>query len=166
MHIVDGIGDVKGLVREHIPEAQGRRQDGASAPAPASRRTPSTTATSRRARRSGCTRRRRSGATGRGCCSCRSCAPHFPLTAPPQWFYRYWQQDLPMPKQYAKDARPHHPFLDDYAHTVDYDPHFASDGRRQAGDRRLRRPRVGDGRERRLRAARAARRGPRAATRA
>ena len=98
--------------REH-PEAQGRRQDGASAPAPASRLTPSTTATSRRARRSGCTRRRRSGATGRGCCSCRSCCPHFPLTAPPHWFYRYWQQDLPMPKQYAKGARPHHPFLDD-----------------------------------------------------
>ena len=45
-------------------------------------------------------------------------------------------------------------------------PHFASRGRRQAGDRRLCRPRVGDGRERRQRAARAARRGPRAATRA
>jgi hypothetical protein len=25
-------------------------------------------------------------------------APHFPLTAPPAWFYRYWKQDLPMPK--------------------------------------------------------------------
>ena len=54
-------------------------------------------------------------------------SPHFPLTAPPQWFYRYWQQDLPMPKQYAQGARPHHPFLDTYAHTVDYDEHFASE---------------------------------------
>ena len=32
-----------------------------------------------------------------------------------------------MPKLYAKDLRPHHPFLDDYAHTVDYDEHFASE---------------------------------------
>jgi choline-sulfatase len=31
-----------------------------------------------------------------------------------------------MPKQYAMEARPHHPFLDTYAHTVDYDAHFAS----------------------------------------
>ncbi|MEP6942613.1 MAG: sulfatase-like hydrolase/transferase, partial [Betaproteobacteria bacterium] len=54
-------------------------------------------------------------------------SPHFPLTAPPQWFYRYWQQDLPMPKLYAKDTRPHHPFLDSYAHTVDYDAHFTSE---------------------------------------
>ena len=53
-------------------------------------------------------------------------APHFPLTAPARWFYRYWQQDLPMPKLYAKGERPHHPFIDDYARTVDYDPHFAS----------------------------------------
>ena len=53
-------------------------------------------------------------------------APHFPLTAPPHWFYRYWQQDLPMPKLYAKDARPHHPAIDEYAYTVDYDTHFRS----------------------------------------
>jgi choline-sulfatase len=63
-------------------------------------------------------------------------SPHFPLTAPPQWFYRYWQQDLPMPKQYAKDARPHHPFLDTYARTTDYDhtssPRPTSSGRSPA----------------------------------
>jgi len=52
--------------------------------------------------------------------------PHFPLTAPAQWFYRYWRQDLPMPKQYAQDQRPHHPYLDVYAHTVDYDTNFHS----------------------------------------
>ena len=31
-----------------------------------------------------------------------------------------------MPKLYGKDERPHHPFTDDYARTVDYDPHFTS----------------------------------------
>ncbi len=126
MHIIDGIGDVKGLVRENIPTRKGgdkmakRAGPGESAytiydrdiaaraqiwlheEAPKWRDRPWVLFVS-------------------------FVCPHFPLTAPPQWFYRYWQQDLPMPKQYAKDARPHHPFLDTYAHTVDYDQHFASD---------------------------------------
>jgi choline-sulfatase len=54
-------------------------------------------------------------------------APHFPLTAPPRWFYRYWKQDLPMPKLYATELRPKHPYLADYEHTVDYDAHFRSE---------------------------------------
>jgi len=126
MHIVDGIGDVKGLVRENIPKRKGgdkmakragpgesdytvydrdiaaRAQIWLHEEAPKWRDRPWVLFVS-------------------------FASPHFPLTAPPQWFYRYWQQDLPMPKQYAKDARPHHPFLDTYAHTVDYDEHFASE---------------------------------------
>ena len=53
-------------------------------------------------------------------------APHFPLTAPPEWYYRYFDGDLPWPKQYDKSQRPHHPFIDDYARVVDYDTHFRS----------------------------------------
>jgi len=127
MHIVDGVGDVKGLVRENIPKRKGgdkmakRAGPGESAytvydrdiaaraqiwlheEAPKWHDRPWVLFVS-------------------------FVSPHFPLTAPPQWFYRYWKQDLPMPKQYGKDARPHHPFLDTYAHTVDYDSHFASEG--------------------------------------
>jgi len=51
-------------------------------------------------------------------------APHFPLTAPPEWYYRYFDQEMPMPKQYAQSERPDHPYLRDYANCVDYDPHF------------------------------------------
>lgn len=51
-------------------------------------------------------------------------APHFPLTAPPEWYYRYFDQELPPPKQYAMQERPQHPYLSDYANCVDYDPHF------------------------------------------
>jgi choline-sulfatase len=53
-------------------------------------------------------------------------APHFPLTAPARWFFHYFNQELPLPKRYAQDERPHHPFTDDYARTVDYDTHFKS----------------------------------------
>jgi choline-sulfatase len=51
-------------------------------------------------------------------------APHFPLTAPPEWFYEYIGRDLPWPKQYAPDERPDHPYLRGYARVVDYDRHF------------------------------------------
>lgn len=53
-------------------------------------------------------------------------APHFPLTAPPEHYYRYWDCALPMPKLYDKAARPRHPYLDDYAFVSDYDSHFAT----------------------------------------
>jgi choline-sulfatase len=48
-------------------------------------------------------------------------APHFPLTAPPEHYYRYAGQDLPMPKLYSQDQRPHHPHIDEYARVVPYD---------------------------------------------
>ncbi len=53
-------------------------------------------------------------------------APHFPLTAPPEWFYRYQAAGLPLPKLYDRQVRPRHPFTDDYARVVDYDTHFHS----------------------------------------
>jgi choline-sulfatase len=126
MHIVDGIGDVKGLIRDNIPKRKGgdkmarlagpgespytvydrdiasRAQIWLHEEAPKWRDRPWVLFVS-------------------------FVCPHFPLTAPPQWFYRYWQQDLPMPKLYAASARPHHRFLDTYAQTVDYDPHFGSE---------------------------------------
>jgi len=125
MHIVDGVGDVKGLVRDDIPKRKGgdkmaRRAGPGESPytvydrdiaaraqvwlheeAPKWRDRPWVLFVS-------------------------FVAPHFPLTAPPKWFYHYWRQDLPMPKQYAASARPHHPYTDQYAHTVDYDTHFAT----------------------------------------
>jgi choline-sulfatase len=47
--------------------------------------------------------------------------PHFPLTAPPEHYYRYL--DAPVPKLYGRDERPQHPALADYARTVPYDSH-------------------------------------------
>ncbi|NKC30735.1 sulfatase-like hydrolase/transferase [Falsiroseomonas selenitidurans] len=47
--------------------------------------------------------------------------PHFPLTAPPQHFDRYPPEVVGMPKLYAPDQRPTHPFIRDYAATVPYD---------------------------------------------
>lgn len=51
-------------------------------------------------------------------------APHFPLTAPPQHFYRYYDRELPLPKLYRKDERPTHPYLVDYRRSFNYDDYF------------------------------------------
>lgn len=57
-------------------------------------------------------------------------APHFPLTAPPDHFYRYYgDRDLTLPKQYRHDQRPDHPFLREYAETFPYDDYFDSEDR-------------------------------------
>ena len=105
MHIIDGIGDVKGLVRENIPK------------------------------RKAATRWRRLAGPGESPYTVYDrdiaaraqiwlhedakrahdkpwvlfvsfVAPHFPLTAPPEWYYRYADRDLPMPKQYAHERAP------------------------------------------------------------
>lgn len=55
-------------------------------------------------------------------------APHFPLTAPAEHFYRYYRNPaLPWPKLYAPGERPAHPFVRDYAESFVYDRHFQSE---------------------------------------
>lgn len=51
-------------------------------------------------------------------------APHFPLTAPPEYYYQYAAQSLPAPKLYAKTQRPTHPCIKYLAEYMDYDTHF------------------------------------------
>jgi choline-sulfatase len=50
--------------------------------------------------------------------------PHFPLTAPPEHFYRYYDQDLPLPKLYEARHEPLHPYLEDYRKAFAYDEFF------------------------------------------
>lgn len=47
--------------------------------------------------------------------------PHFPLIAPPEHYYATEPERLPLPKLYAPEERPSHPFLEDYARTIPYD---------------------------------------------
>jgi choline-sulfatase len=52
-------------------------------------------------------------------------APHYPLTAPPEHFYRYFgDASLPMPKFYDRKERPDHPFIQDYARAFNFDDYF------------------------------------------
>jgi choline-sulfatase len=51
-------------------------------------------------------------------------APHFPLTAPPEHYYRYIDRDLPRPKLYDMAERPEHAYVRIYARRSDYDRHI------------------------------------------
>lgn len=50
--------------------------------------------------------------------------PHFPLTAPPEHFYRYYDQVLPLPKLYERRNEPLHAYLEDYRKSFAYDEFF------------------------------------------
>ncbi|MEZ5650090.1 MAG: sulfatase-like hydrolase/transferase [Burkholderiaceae bacterium] len=52
--------------------------------------------------------------------------PHFPLTAPPEHFYRYYDQDLPLPLLYEQRHEGQHPYIEDYRRSFAYDEFFKS----------------------------------------
>jgi choline-sulfatase len=123
MHVVDGIGDVKGLVRENIPRRRGGDKMARLAGPGESPYTVYDREIAARAQiwlHEAAKRPRDKPWV----LFVSFVAPHFPLTAPPEWYYQYADRDLPLPKQYGQDVRPHHPFLEDYARVVDYDRHF------------------------------------------
>ena len=58
--------------------------------------------------------------------------PHFPLIAPAEFYYRYPLAAMPVPKQYARHERPDHPYLRDYAASFTYDRYFDDQKLRKA----------------------------------
>ena len=59
--------------------------------------------------------------------------PHFPLTAPPELYYPYYDDPaLPRPKLYERHERPRHPYLEDYRRSFNYDDYFDDDTVRRA----------------------------------
>ena len=54
-------------------------------------------------------------------------APHFPLTAPPDHYYRYADQNLPFPKLHQRPGSHSHPYVRDYASCIDYGAYFEDD---------------------------------------
>jgi choline-sulfatase len=58
--------------------------------------------------------------------------PHFPLVAPAEFYYQYPLDRMPLPKQYAQIERPDHPYLRDYASSFVYDRFFDAGKLRKA----------------------------------
>ncbi len=123
MHIIDGVGDIKSLVRENIPTRRGGGKMAKLAGPGESAYTvyDRTIAAHAQVWLHEAAKRDHEKPW---VLFVSFVAPHFPLTAPPQWYYQYIDRDLPWPKLYGRDERPHHPYLDDYARVADYDTHF------------------------------------------
>ncbi len=58
--------------------------------------------------------------------------PHFPLVAPAEFYYQYPLDQMPPPKQYAENERPDHPYLRDYAGSFVYDKFFNAEKLKKA----------------------------------
>ncbi len=127
MHVVDGKGDLLALIRdETAPVRQGAKKMSAAAGPGES----DYTRYDRDITAAAQVWLREKAAAGSDkpqgkpwCLFVSLVTPHFPLTAPPEHFYRYPPEVVGTPKLYAKDKRPQHPFLADYARTVPYDSH-------------------------------------------
>lgn len=126
MHVVEGIGDVKGLVREDIPRRKGYEKLAKLAGPGESPYTRYDRDIAARAQiwlhEEGCRRDARPWVL-----FVSFVCPHFPLVAPPEFFYRYPDAEIPLPKQYALQERPRHPYLADYDACVGYDAGFGGD---------------------------------------
>jgi choline-sulfatase len=122
MHIVDGKGDLLGLIRDQgsPPRKGAAKMSAAAGPGESdyTRYDRDIVAAAQTWLREEAPRRDKPW-----CLFVSLVTPHFPLTAPPEHFYRYASRPMPMPKLYGHGERPHHPFLADYAATVPYDSH-------------------------------------------
>lgn len=127
MHVIDSIGDVKGLVRDNIPVRKGGDKMAKLAGPGES----SYTRYDRQIGLAACDFLRQHAQPAPDgkpwVLFVSMVAPHFPLTAPEGWFDHYAALDLPLPKLYGHDARPRHPFTEEYGRVVDYDRHFHSE---------------------------------------
>jgi choline-sulfatase len=126
MHVVEGIGDVKGLVRQDIPRRNGYDKLAKLAgpgESPYTRYDRDIAARAQGWLRDEAARNRAKPWALFVSFVC----PHFPLIAPPEFYQRYPLESIPLPKQYAAAERPDHPYLRDYDRCMAYDAGFAGD---------------------------------------
>jgi choline-sulfatase len=127
MHVVDGVGDLLSLVRdETAPKRKGAaKMAGSAGPGESdyTRYDRDIAAEAQIWLREEAPRH----ATRPWCLFVSLVTPHFPLTAPPEHFYRYLRDDIPLPKLHAPEAWPRHPALEDYRATNAYHEHVGDE---------------------------------------
>jgi len=131
MHIVEGKGDLMGLVRDEMPVRKGAyKMAGMAGPG----ETPYTFYDREIAARAQVWLREEAQrhADRPWVLFVSFVCPHYPLTAPPEFYYPYFDQALPEPKLYAKHERPDHPYVRDYRDTFNFDDYFDEDRVRRA----------------------------------
>ena len=123
MHIVNGVGDLLGLIRDELPVRQGSKKLGPEAGPGESEYTQYdrdiAASTQRWLTEEAPKYRDKPWVLYIG-----FVCPHFPLIAPPQFFNLYPEKDVPWPLMYDAAERPRHPFLDAMRKCLCFDEPF------------------------------------------
>ena len=123
MHIVNGVGDLLGLIRDELPRRAGAAKLGPEAGRGESDYTRYDRSIADEAvkwlKQSATQRAAKPWALYVGFVS-----PHFPLIAPPQFYDLYPEDRVPWPEMYARDERPRHPFTDAMRKCMCFDEPF------------------------------------------
>ena len=123
LHIVEGVGDLLGLIRDELPVRPGSRKLGPEAGPGESEYTKYDRDIAAGARRwlteEAPKYRDRPWVLYVG-----FVCPHFPLIAPPQFYGLYPEQEVPWPAMYERAERPRHPFLDAMRKCLCFDEPF------------------------------------------
>ena len=123
MHIVNGVGDLLGLIRDELPRRPGSLKLGPEAGPGESEYTHYDRGIADEAvkwlRRAAPRHKDKPWALYVGFVS-----PHFPLIAPQAFFDLYPEDDVPWPDLYEPDQRPRHPFIDAMRQCLCFDEPF------------------------------------------
>lgn len=131
LHVVDGVGDLLGLIREDAPVRTAALKLAEEAgPGPSSyQRYDDDIA----ARSADWLKARARGYAGRPWVLFVSFVlPHFPLKVEKRFFDLYPEDSVPLPAMYAQDERPSHPYIDEMRRTMVYDQAFTPERVRRA----------------------------------
>jgi choline-sulfatase len=123
LHIVDGVGDLLGLIRDELPVRPGSKKLGPEAGRGEFEYTrydrEIAAATRRWLGNEAPKHRDKPWVLYVGFVS-----PHFPLIAPPQFYNMYPEDQVPWPDMYDRDRRPRHPFTDAMRRCLCFDDEF------------------------------------------
>ena len=123
LHIVNGVGDLLGMIREELPRRVGAMKLGPEAGRGESEYTKYDRSiadeTVKWLKHKAPALKAKPWALYVGFVS-----PHFPLIAPPQFYDLYPEDAVPLPVLYEKSQRPQHPFLDAFRASQCYDDGF------------------------------------------
>ncbi len=123
LHIVQGVGDLLGLIRDELPRRPGSANLGPEAGKGESEYTHYDRAiadeTAKWLTNEAPKHREKPWALYVGFVS-----PHFPLIAPPEFYDLYPEDQVPWPDMYSDGERPRHPFIDAMRKCLCYDEAF------------------------------------------
>ena len=123
LHIVNGVGDLFGLIRDELPRRAGSLRLGPEAGPGESEYTRYDRSiadeTVKWLNHSAPGHQQKPWALYVGFVS-----PHFPLIAPPQFYGLYAEDRVPWPEMYEHDQRPRHPFIDAMRKCLCFDEPF------------------------------------------